>query len=196
MKEFGTYKKYIIDGKAYICNILATRYYADLIEDKKEIEGKIYLNISELKEVQKIKEKIKSQEYCIVRNGKKYYNVKYIENKLNMNYSVISKIFKDKIKFSKFVLFNISNYNISNYKKNKSTKSIKVKTTLEKEVLEQMKLYIKDDEAIQRQSNIYFSLTSKSKRIVFWADVNLIEIYIKEKIQDFFTINEFLDKKM
>ena len=191
MKDFGAYKKYIIDGKAYICNILATRYYADLIEDKKEIEGKIYLNISELKEVQKIKEKIKSQEYCIVRNGKKYYNVKYIENKLNMNYPVISKTFKDKIKFSKFVLFNISNY-----KKNKSTKSIKVKTTLEKAILEQMKLYIKDDEAIQRQSNIYFSLTSKSKRIVFWADVNLIEIYIKEKIQDFFTINEFLDKKM
>ena len=191
MKEFGAYKKHIIDGKAYICNILATVYYADLIEDKKEIEGKIYLNISELKEVQKIKEKIKSEEYCIVRNGKKYYNVKYIENKLNMNYPVIFKTFKDKIKFSKFVLFNISNY-----KKNKSTKSIKVKTTLEKAVLEQMKLYIKDDEAIQRQSNIYFSLTSKSKRIVFWADVNLIEIYIKEKIQDFFTINEFLDKKM
>jgi hypothetical protein len=191
MKEFGTYKKYIIDGKAYICNILATKYYADLIDDKKEIEGKIYLNISELKEVQKIKEKIKSQEYCIVRNGKKYYNVKYIENKLNMNYPLIFKTFKDKIKFSKFVLFNISNY-----KKNKSTKSIKVKTTLEKAILEQMKLYIKDDEAIQRQSNIYFSLTSKSKRIVFWADVNLIEIYIKEKIQDFFTINEFLDKKM
>ena len=191
MKEFGTYKKYIIDGKAYICNILATKYYADLIDDKKEIEGKIYLNISELKEVQKIKEKIKSEEYCIVRNGKKYYNVKYIENKLNMNYPLIFKTFKDKIKFSKFVLFNISNY-----KKNKSTKSIKVKTTLEKAILEQMKLYIKDDEAIQRQSNIYFSLTSKSKRIVFWADVNLIEIYIKEKIQDFFTINEFLDKKM
>jgi hypothetical protein len=191
MKEFGTYKKYIIDGKAYICNILATRYYADLIEDKKEIDGKIYLNINELKEVQKIKEKIKNEEYCIVRNGKKYYNVKYIENKLNMNYPVIAKTFKDKIKFSKFVLFNISNY-----KKNKSTKSIKVKTTLEKAVLEQMKLYIKDDEAIQRQSNIYFSLTSKAKRIVFWADVNLIEIYIKEKIQDFFTINEFLDKKM
>ena len=191
MKEFGTYKKYIIDGKAYICNILATRYYADLIEDKKEIDGKIYLNINELKEVQKIKEKIKSEEYCIVRNGKKYYNVKYIENKLNMNYPVIFKTFKDKIKFSKFVLFNISNY-----KKNKSTKSIKVKTTLEKAVLEQMKLYIKDDEAIQRQSNIYFSLTSKAKRIVFWADVNLIEIYVKEKIQDFFTINEFLDKKM
>jgi len=191
MKEFGTYKKYIIDGKACICNILATRYYADLIEDKKEIDGKIYLNINELKEVQKIKEKIKSQEYCIVRNGKKYYNVKYIENKLNMNYPVIFKTFKDKIKFSKLVLFNISNY-----KKNKCTKSIKVKTTLEKAVLEQMKLYIKDDEAIQRQSNIYFSLTSKSKRIVFWADVNLIEIYIKEKIQDFFTINEFLDKKM
>jgi hypothetical protein len=144
-----------------------------------------------LKEVQKIKEKIKNEEYCIVRNNKKYYNVKYIENKLNMNYPLIFKIFKDKIKFSKFVLFNISNY-----KKNKSTKSIKVKTTLEKAVLEQMKLYIKDDEAIQRQSNIYFSLTSKSKRIVFWADVNLIEIYIKEKIQDFFTINEFLDKKM
>ena len=59
-----------------------------------------------------------------------------------------------------------------------------------------MKLYIKDDEAIQRQSNIYFSLTSKAKRIVFWADVNLIEIYVKEKIQDFFTINEFLDKKI
>jgi hypothetical protein len=191
MKEFGTYKKHIIDGKAYICNILATRYYADLVEDKKEIDGKIYLNISELKEVQKIKEKIKSQEYCLVRNGKKYYNVKYIENKLNMNYPVIYKTFKDKIKFSQFALFNISNY-----KKNKSTKLIKVKTTLEKAVLEQMKLYIKDDEAIQRQSNIYFSLTSKAKRIVFWADVNLIEIYVKEKIQDFFTINEFLDKKI
>jgi hypothetical protein len=191
MKEFGTYKKYIIDGKAYICNILATRYYADLIEDKKEIEGKIYLNINELKEVQKIKEKIKSEEYCIVRNGKKYYNVKYIKNKFNISCSTIFKTFKDKIKFSNIVLFNISNY-----KKNKSAKSIKVKTTLEKAVLEQMKLYIKDEEAIQRQSNIYFSLTSKSKRIVFWADVNLIEIYVKEKIQDFFTINEFLDKKM
>jgi len=191
MKEFGTYKKYIIDDKAYICNILATIYYADLVQDKKEIDGKIYLNISELKEVQKIKEKIKNEECCIVRNNKKYYNVRYIENKLNMKYNVICKTFKDKIKFSKFVLFNISNY-----KKNIATKSIKVKTTLEKAILEQMKLYIKDDEAIQRQSNIYFSLTSKAKRIVFWADVNLIEIYQKDKIQEFFTINEFLDKKM
>jgi hypothetical protein len=194
MKEFGTYKKYIIDDKAYICNILATIYYANLVQDKKEIDGEIYLNIGELKEVQKIKEKIKNEEYYIVRNNKKYYNVRYIENKLNMKYPVIWKTFKDKIKFSKFVLFNISNYKKN--KSTKSTKSIKVKTTLEKAILEQMKLYIKDDEATQRQSNIYFSLTSKAKRIVFWADVNLIEIYNKNKIQEFLTINEFLDKKM
>ena len=194
MKEFGTYKKYIIDDKAYICNILATIYYANLVQDKKEIDGEIYLNIGELKEVQKIKEKIKNEEYYIVRNNKKYYNVRYIENKLNMKYPVIWKTFKDKIKFSKFVLFNISNYKKN--KSTKSTKSIKVKTTLERTILEQMKLYIKDDEATQRQSNIYFSLTSKAKRIVFWADVNLIEIYNKDKIQEFLAINEFLDKKM
>ena len=164
------------------------------MQDKKEIDGEIYLNIGELKEVQKIKEKIKNEEYYIVRNNKKYYNVRYIENKLNMKYPVIWKTFKDKIKFSKFVLFNISNYKKN--KSTKSTKSIKVKTTLERTILEQMKLYIKDDEATQRQSNIYFSLTSKAKRIVFWADVNLIEIYNKNKIQEFLTINEFLDKKM
>ena len=48
MKEFGTYKKYIIDDKAYICNILATIYYANLVQDKKEIDGEIYLNIGDI----------------------------------------------------------------------------------------------------------------------------------------------------
>jgi hypothetical protein len=122
----------------------------------------------------------------IKRNGKTYATMEYIQKTYGYSYPWIYTNIKDRLKIKSTTHFCIDNI----APKVTETKSIKTINSVEEQILKKMIEYI--GEAKETQSCRYFALQTKTTKIIYWNDTNLIEIYKAKKIYAFYSVNEFL----